>query len=57
MVAQGTILRGWARALQQSGAGMAQMRQGLADLHAMGTEHFQPWFQVPGRSLWPGGSD
>ena len=47
MVAQGTILRGWARALQQSGAGMAQMRQGLADLHAMGTEHFQPWFRVP----------
>jgi predicted ATPase/DNA-binding winged helix-turn-helix (wHTH) protein len=47
MIALGTILRGWAHAVQQPGAGMAQMRQGLADLRAMGTEHLQPWFRVP----------
>lgn len=47
MVAQGTILRGWAHAMQQSGVGMTQMRQGLDVLQAMGTEHFQPWFRVP----------
>jgi predicted ATPase/DNA-binding winged helix-turn-helix (wHTH) protein len=46
MVALGTILQGWAHAMQQPGAGIAEMRQGLADLYAMGTEHLQPWFRV-----------
>jgi predicted ATPase/DNA-binding winged helix-turn-helix (wHTH) protein len=46
MLALGSILQGWAHARQQPEAGMAQMRQGLVALRAMGTDHMQPWFRV-----------
>jgi predicted ATPase len=46
MVALGTVLRGWALAPQQPEEGMTQMRQGLAAMRAMGTEHMQPWFRI-----------
>jgi predicted ATPase len=44
-VNHGTILRGWARTLQEEGAeGIAQMRQGLAAQRATGAEIDQPYF-------------
>ncbi len=44
MVARGTILRGWALAAQgQWEEGVAQMRQGLAALHAAGIELIRPY--------------
>ena len=44
-VAWGTILRGWALAVQGQGAeGMAQMRQGLAAWRATGAELRRPYF-------------
>jgi predicted ATPase len=42
---QGTILQGWALATQgHKEAGIAQMRQGLADRQATGTELARPYF-------------
>jgi predicted ATPase len=44
-VALGTILRGWALAMQGQGeAGMAQLRQGIATWRATGAALLAPWF-------------
>jgi predicted ATPase len=44
-VAAGTILRGWALAMQGQGeAGMAQVRQGIAAFRATGTAQIGPYF-------------
>ncbi len=44
-VVQGTIMRGWALAMQGQGeAGIAQMRQGLTAWHASGQELERPYF-------------
>jgi class 3 adenylate cyclase/predicted ATPase len=44
-LAYGTILRGWARALQGEGAeGIAQMRRGLVVYRATGAELHRPYF-------------
>jgi predicted ATPase len=45
MLAEATIMRGWALAAQGQGTeGMAQMRQGLAAYQASGTERARPYF-------------
>ena len=57
--AQGTILRGWALAIQgQQEEGIAQMHQGLTALRATGTEvNLDVLSFLVGRGVWPERAD